>query len=519
MRKVLIFFLVSLSLLPVSSSGKKEILELPERNGTTFTIVYPESRDTLLLDPFSASDEISLMVLEGLYEGLFRFDEETGNPVPAYAESYTISEDGLTYTIRLKEGSMFSNGEAITARTFIDSWFLLLEASGPGTQKSSLISLFDVVRGARNYRLSGTSKGDVGLSSPSSSELVIQLHNRAPYLISLLATVPFSAVYPAETGYGGGIITSGAFTLETVSDTEILLKKNLSYRDQAEVKSDYISFKAMNEEESSAAYRNREADWFTVYIPIQELRSPLDLHIDPIYSTGFFYFSRNDGTYSDPLIRKALSLITPWDALRGASGQPFPTSSFLPFSRHGGTEEEGTVEEARQLIREAGYSTAGELPPLTIAIHRGSALAEIAETLADLYSEKLGITVIVDTVPLSLYTRYPSANPYDLSYITWVADFHDPVAFLNLFYGKSAYNIGNYHNEEYDSLFESALFSTSETERAFFMEESHKFLLNDSLLFPLYTGFSLNTVDNERVKGWHANDLNIHPLRSLEIIE
>ncbi len=507
--------------LPLTAGGKKEVPAViePAIPESAFTIVYPEGKDDLLLDPFSATDEISLIVLEGLYEGLFRFDEETGNPTLAYAESMEVSDDGLTYSFTLKNGSTFSNGDPITAQVFIDSWMHLLEESGPGSQKSSLVSMFDVVKGAREYRLTGNGKGGVALSSPSDDQLIITLDSPAPYLPSLLATIPFAAVHSGfYDGTGGKIISSGAFTLHYTSHSRTILKKNPLYHEKDEVKSEYIAVIRMSDEEAITSYETGEGHWYNFYIPVGSLRSPEDLKIDPIYSTGFYYFSASKPPYNDPLVRKALSLITPWDTLRATSGQIFPSSSLIPFSRHGGAEESGTDEEAIALIREAGYEVE-DLPPLTIAIHRGSSIARSAQMIAQEYSEVLGITVIIDTVPLSLYTRYPASNPYDLSYITWVADFHDPTAFLTLFYSRSAYNIANYSNDEYDTLVEHAMFSQGELERDFYLDAAQRFLLSDSVAFPLYTGFSLSVIDSEKVEGWYANDLNIHPLRSLGIIQ
>ena len=515
-RSLPVLLLLLCILMPLVSKGRSETVEVPQK----FTVIYPESKDDVLLDPFSATDEMSLIVLEGLYEGLFRFDEQTGDPVNGYAQEVTVSEDGLTYTFRLREDASFSNQEPITAQSFVDSWMHLLEVSGPGSQKSSLVSLFDVVSGARNYRLYGTGREQVGISASSSYELTITLNSPAPYLTSLLATTPFSAVHGEQLKRPGTeiepeqIISSGAFTLVSTAEEAILLRKNDYYYDTENVGSEHIEILRLSQEEAVDAYTDREAEWFNVYIPLEQLRSVEDLSIDPIYSTGFYYFSRDTGPYSDPNVRKALSMITPWEALRETSGQPFPSSSLIPFSRHGGGEAQGTAEEAVSLIRKAGYETA-DLPPLTIAIHRGSTLAESARIIAEHYSETLGITVIIDTVPLSLYTRYPNANPYDLSYITWVGEFHDPIVFLNLFYSRSAYNIANYRNSTYDELLEGALFADNPAQREVFLDAAHRFILSDSVAFPLYTGFSLNVVDSERVTGWYPNDLNIHPLRAL----
>ena len=121
--------------------------------------------------------------------------------------------------------------------------------------------------------------------------------------------------------------------------------------------------------------------------------------------------------------------------------------------------------------------------------------------------------------PCPLYTRYPRENPYDVSYITWVADFKDPFAFLPLFSSSSSYNIANYSNAAYDDLLEKAVRSSSEEERKNAIDEAQKMLLEEAIIFPIHSGFSLHIIDSARVKGWYDNSINIHPLRSLEVIE
>jgi len=244
--------------------------------------------------------------------------------------------------------------------------------------------------------------------------------------------------------------------------------------------------------------------------------------LSKIYATGFFYFSAKDGPYSDARVRKAISLITPWDEIRDNSGQLFPTHTLIPTS-HQRIETPDKVtpltqEEAKKLLNMAGFSSFSDLPPLSMAIHRGAPIQETALNLALSWSNSLKIPVIVDTVPLSLYTRYPRENPYDVSYITWVADFNDPFAFLPLFSSSSSYNIANYSNNEYDNLLESAVRSSNEEERKKAIESAEEMLLEEAIIFPIHSGFSLHIVDSSRVKGWHDNTINIHPLRSLELI-
>lgn len=532
MRKQFHFFTVITSLLfilcfsptQIISKGAREDQSVSLHENKRLVIVYPQGEDTLLLDPYVASDELSLLILEGLYEGLYRVEHETGNAIPAIAKKVVVSNDGLKWTFHLDSSATFSNEDAITAKVFVDSWLHLLESSSPQAQKSYLVSLFDVIKGAKEYRLGNGNKKDVGIYETSKYTLEILLNNKAPYLPSLLTNVTFAAIHPdSYKQKKHTFISSGAYTLKEMHDDNIILEKNPKYREASFVKNDYVEILIRNDQQAIEAYLNKEAHWLFSYVPPQFLRTRKDLHLSKIYATGFFYFSASTGPYSDSRVRKAISLITPWDDIRNNSGQLFVTNTLIPTSESITGKRDYIIsyaqDEAKRLLNMAGYNSFSELPPLHMAIHRGAPIQETAMNLAQSWSNSLKIPVIVDTVPLSLYTRYPRENPYDVSYITWVADFKDPFAFLPLFSSSSSYNIANYSNATYDDLLEKAVKSSNEEERKNAIEEAQKMLLEEAIIFPIHSGFSLHIIDSTRVKGWYDNSINIHPLRSLEVIE
>ena len=122
---------------------------------------------------------------------------------------------------------------------------------------------------------------------------------------------------------------------------------------------------------------------------------------------------------------------------------------------------------------------------------------------------------MLDVVPLSIYSSIPSQSPYDFAYITWIGDFLDPFAFLNLWLSDSSYNLGNYHDDVFDSIIKNAFSSESPTERMALIERAEKRLLTEAAVFPISHGLSNNIVNTQRVIGWYDNPLNIHPLKYL----
>ncbi|MBF0442914.1 MAG: peptide ABC transporter substrate-binding protein, partial [Oligoflexales bacterium] len=78
------------------------------------------------LDPQKAVGHPESKILQNLFEGLTSFDPITLDPIPAAAESWTISKDNLTYTFKLRPGLKWSDGKPITSEDFVYSWRRLL---------------------------------------------------------------------------------------------------------------------------------------------------------------------------------------------------------------------------------------------------------------------------------------------------------------------------------------------------------------------------------------------------------
>lgn len=527
-RRLVVPTLMLVPMLILFSKGTREV-EMPPAHppldpGKTFVIALPSGEDQLYLDPVGATDATSLLILDGLFEGLFAFDPENAKPVPAIAKEYAVTPDGLTWRFLLDERSRFSNGDVINASTFLDSWFWLLDEAAQREANTSLVSMMDCIEGVREYREGRASRSSVGIRAKGMFELEISLRTAAPYLPALLATTPFSAIHGSvrQAGKkieGAAIISSGPFVVAEMESEGVLLAKHAWYRRYQDVPSDYIRFLFGSQRSIIEGYRNRSIHWSLAYIPRELLHSPQDLHISPEYSTGFYYFSARSGPYANMRVRQALAMLIPWDELRRESGQVFPTSRLIPD--HGTWESalapSDREEQALNILSEEGFPYGAGLPPLGMAVHRGSQVVESARMIADIWSSMLGITVILDVVPLGMYSRFPSSTPYDFAFITWIGDIHDPFAFLHLWTSESGYNLGNHQDPQFDKLVMRAMESSNERERELLAKVAEQHLLDSATVFPLYHGITTNIILSQSVRGWFDNILNIHPVKDLGI--
>ena len=234
-----------------------------------------------------------------------------------------------------------------------------------------------------------------------------------------------------------------------------------------------------------------------------------------LYATTFFYFSAKDGAYADENIRKALIAVIPWDIVRSLQGSLIESTSLVPDS---GLEADISTEITRYL-EEGGYPYGQRyLPMINMAVTRGAQNATVAELIASLWSRALGITVVLNTVPVTLFASVPEENPYDFCTITWIADYLDPMAFLQMFRSDSSYNLANYSDSAFDALLDEAARASDAESRTALLLQAEQILLDSGVVIPMSTAFATNFVRKDLVSGWETNPLDIHPFKKISLI-
>jgi len=192
------------------------------------------------LDPqFAQPGVIENRIMLALFEGLVRYDPKTLEPVPAIAESQSVSADGLRWTFRLRKDAKFSDGKAIVADDFLFSFRRILS---PKLASPCASLFFAPVKNARAFASGALSDfSQVGFSAPDAHTLVVELANPCPYFLSLACHSSWSVV-PAHTILQFGEIDSRS-TLWTrpenfVGSGPFRLKSwRVAYRIEAEKKS------------------------------------------------------------------------------------------------------------------------------------------------------------------------------------------------------------------------------------------------------------------------------------------
>ncbi|MGL5753904.1 MAG: ABC transporter substrate-binding protein [Paraclostridium sp.] len=147
------------------------------------TINLSSTSDIPTLDPSKATDAESFFIMTNTMEGLVRMGEGD-KALPAMAESWETSEDGKTWTFKLRPGIKWSNGDDITAQDFVYSWHRTLN---PKTASEYSYILYDVV-GAKDYNTGKESSTDkVGIKALDDNTLQVELLRPVTYFDKLMA--------------------------------------------------------------------------------------------------------------------------------------------------------------------------------------------------------------------------------------------------------------------------------------------------------------------------------------------
>ena len=488
--------------------------DLPQELQQNFIIV--ESVRVHEMNPQVTNYSSDSQFLNGLFEGLFELSPVSLEPQYAIAKDFKISRDKKRWSITLRDDACFSNGEKITAEAVRDSWLRML--ANPNAPYSSL---FDIVRGAEAFRTGKGSYDEVGIYATSESVLSIYLNNPANYLPKILCHTAFSITHSNPEVY------SGAYELEIAAERKYFLKKNPYYWGKDKVTMERITFvQSDNPDDNTYYYNTGAVDWITGQVNQQNLLDLSSIQFNATFGTGFLYFKMSSKKPADskcskvwdlPEFRNAVLEAFPWETIHKKYIIPATT---LVYPLSGYPQVEGfdytDVIEASLKMKDAREKYGvpqEEIIPLVMHVFEHEFTEEDEKLMHDAF-EPLGIELEIRKIPSYMYYATIASADADILVTSWIGDFADPLAFLELFRSGSTMNDSGWKNEKFDALLEQAA-AASEADRLNLLGNAENILLDDGMVLPLYRSVSSNIVDMKEVGGWYLNAFDIHPLKYL----
>ena len=163
-----------------ASSEAASTIDSAEAAAQEMTFVLNSIPDGL--DPTVTNNSFAQYVILNCFEGLVTYDE-TGSVVPGQAESWDISDDGLTYTFHLRDGLKWSDGTPLTANDFVYS---IKHVLTPSTAAQYVSMVTDYVKGAQEF-YDGGSEDELGVKAVDDNTLEITLLQPTSYFIDVLS--------------------------------------------------------------------------------------------------------------------------------------------------------------------------------------------------------------------------------------------------------------------------------------------------------------------------------------------
>lgn len=472
------------------------------------------STDPESLDVHKARSLQALDVLRDLGEGLVTHTPD-GDLTPGVAESWDMSDDGLTYTFYLRSDAKWSNGDAVTAGDFV---FSVNRLRDPGVGAFYASFMEDVT----------------GIEARDERTLVLTLRQPTPYLLSLLthpSTYPVHAASLQQHGERharpGNLVSNGAYTLEAwVPGSFIALRRNLHYWNSANTAIEEVRHLVLTQESTQLArYRAGEID-ITSTVPSENFAQTKrdfgeQLRIAPYQNVYYYGYNLSKPPFKDNLaLRQALSMAIDRETLvekvvgRGET----PAYSWVPngvrnyeptvFSFAGLTQEERN-QIAQQLYKEAGYSDDNPLQ-IELRYNTSDTHRAIAVAVQSMWRDVLGFeATLVNEEFQVLLANVRAREITQVFRYSWSGDYDDPHTFLSVFLSDSPSNEVAYSSAEFDELMQHAASQVDPQLRRVYLEEAERELLADHPVIPLYFYVSKHLV-SPRVEGWGDNFLDYH---------
>jgi oligopeptide transport system substrate-binding protein len=483
------------------------------------------------LDPHLATSVSAGNILINLYEGLTRLNPETLEAEPGMAERWDIAEDGLTWTFFLRE-AQWSNGEPVTAGDFDFAFRRLLN---PELGASYAFMLYPI-RNAEAVNKGEAPSDELGIRVLDDRTLELTLEKPMPPFAAMLAhwtAFPLPQILVEEAGAASRrdvgwmrpetFVGNGAFRLKEWQDEErITLEKNPNYWQADSVSLEgavFIPFTDPGAEER--AFRSGEIH-LSYTLPRHRLNqyrenNPEVLRVDPYLESAVYAVNLSHPALQDVRVRKALSLALDRRAITQSVlyGVRKPAFHYVPPGIPGYTSApsiQENEEQARTLLAEAGYGGGEGMPRIGLMYPSGQDAQRVAEVIQQQWLQVLGIRIDIENVERRTYFSRRRERNFDLCVFAWVGDYVDPKTYLGLWVTGAGNNLAGWSNAEYDRLIHAAAFAGDE--RAERLAQAEQILLEDLPVIPLYFG-ATQYLKDPRVKGWHANVLDLHPLRAV----
>ena len=449
------------------------------------------------LDPAKARDLDTFSVLRMLFDGLTRIGVNE-KPELALASELHISEDQKTYTFTLKK-SRWSNGYPLTANDFVYAWRRALDPNFPSDYASQLF----LIKNGKEIKKGELAKEELGVHAIDKLTLQVELEKPTPFFLELLSfpvffPLPESWVesHPHFDLHVKEYVSNGPFSLSKWKyDDELVLTKNRRYWDKSAVHLNKVTLVMVEREAELLMFERKELDWAgspMSSLPVDALnRLTSDgkrVVMKPFSGMVFIRINTQKPYLDNPDFRKALGYAVNRKEIVDhvmRSGQ-VPSTNFVPQSLRGkgpACFEDNATERARHCLSQVDVTVK---PQITLLFCNGKRNHLKAQTLQEQWRRALGIVVKLEASERGVYFSRLSKGDFDMAMGDWVADFNDPINFLEVLKTKDhGTNKTGWGNRQYTEMLEQSFSIADKGARLQLLADAEKIMLDEMPIIPL----------------------------------
>ena len=489
------------------------------------------------LDPQQATDGTSFEVIADYTDGLMQMDSD-GQAVPAIAESYELSDDGLTYTFHLRTDAKWSNGTPVTAADFVFAW---QRAVDPAVASEYAYMLSDIgqVKNAAEIIAGEKDKSELGVTAVDDNTLKVELNVPVSYFLSLMY---FPTFYPVNEEFFNScgdtfgtspetVLSNGAYVLDDYQPaaTAFHLTKNADYYDADRVKLAGLNYQVIQDSQQALmSYQNGDLD-ITLVNGEQVDQVKDDPEFKTIGAGYLWYVSPNMSAVpelNNQNIRMALTMAIDREAITNdvLKDGSLPTYTAVPMQFAAGPDGSDFSEDQTKFSDvcafdaekaadywKKGLEELGETEmTLEMIVDADDAPQKVAQVLQEQWQQTLpGLTVSIKVEPKKQRVQDMQDGNFQIALTRWGPDYADPMTYLGMWITGNSNNYGLWSDADYDAIIAECTtgdLCTDAEGRWAKMYDAEKIVMDQAVIFPLYTQ------SNAQMQSSKVTGIDFHPV-------
>lgn len=506
---------IAISASVLTACGKNDQKQSTSNTASTSGQVLSRSETDIIstMDTSTMTDAISGQVAVNTIEGLYRYNGSKLEPALAL-KNVKPTNNGKTYTFKLRQDSTWSNGDQVTAHDFVYAWRRTVD---PAT-KSQYGYLYSGIQNADEIMNGKKAANTLGVKAVSDYTLEVNLSQPIPYFKTMMVNPAFfpqneRTVKKYGKAYGTSadkMVYNGPFKLTGWNGTNNKWTevKNKQYYNAKAVKLSKIKTQVVKDNSTALnLFQSDQLDQVTVSGETA-MQMKNDPSYQPVAQSTVSYLELNQTkipAFKNLKIRQAISkAINRQEFIKNVLGDSSIAAKNLTpqnlaqmpdgtdFSKQAAKNNKTTTydKKAAKKLWQAGLQEVGiknlQVEFLTDDTDGAKKTAEYFQS--QLQDTLPGLKISIATVPFKSRLTRSENGDFDIALTLWGADFPDPITFLDLMTSNNSYNNGNWHNAKYDQYIEASKTTHATNPKARFNDllKAQQILTNDVGVVPIY---------------------------------